>query len=326
MKDYSLTQVECEWTQQLNRWVETFRPYSTEGKCATYIPALAEANPEHLGICVASEGGQALKAGEWNVPFTMQSISKAISFMAACSIHGIEQVMERVDVEPTGDAFNSIVRLEAHKPGKPFNPMINAGAITVTSLLPGKNAIEKLEPVIDLLEDILDYRPPLNESVFKSEWETAYLNRSLAYYLKQNGVLASPVEEALEAYSRQCSIQITAEDLAKIGLVLANDGLHPYKGTQVVPRKITKITKALMLTCGTYNASGRLAAFVGVPTKSGVAGGILSAIPPRGRNNGPFSHGCGIGIYGPAIDEVGNSVSGILLLKEMVEQWDLNIF
>ncbi|MFC4076402.1 glutaminase [Salinithrix halophila] len=322
----TLGEIECSFTQQLHQWTEQFRPYSAQGKCAAYIPALAEANPEHLGVCIAHPNGQVMKAGEWDIPFTMQSISKVIGFMAACSVCGMEEVLNRVDVEPTGDAFNSIIRLEAHKPGKPFNPMINAGAITVSSLLPGKEPADKLEPILSLLEKILGKRPLVNENVFKSEWETAYLNRSLAYYLKQNGFLAAGVEEALEVYSRQCSIQVTAEDLAKISLVIADDGFDPFQGKQMIPRRITKVTKALMLTCGMYNASGKLAAFVGVPAKSGVSGGIMAAIPPRGRRGAPFQEGGGIGIYGPAIDQVGNSVSGLMVLKDMAEHWDLNIF
>lgn len=311
----------------VDTWVHEAKEYARTGKCATYIPALAEANPFHLGVCIVGEHGEKQLAGEWNVPFTMQSISKTISFVAACMSRGIDDVMQRVDLEPTGDAFNSIMRLESHKPGKPFNPMINAGAITTTSLLPGSGADEKLAGILDVLEEILDKRLVVNEDVFLSEWRTASLNRALAYYLEEKGFLSSSVEETLEAYCRQCSIEVTSEDLAIIGLVLANDGFHPFKNRQVFPRDICKITKALMLTCGMYNTSGKFAAFIGVPAKSGVSGGIMACVPSRGKQT-PFlgSGSYGIGIYGPSIDEYGNSVAGVHLLKRLASEYDFTVF
>jgi glutaminase len=319
--------LENTFSELLQQWVDDFRIYSKQGNCAAYIPALANADPDRLGICIMGEDGKRLMAGEWNMSFTMQSISKVVSFVAACLACGIEEVLGKVDVEPTGDAFNSIVRLESHKPGKPFNPMINAGAITVASLLPGSSAGERLESILLLLEKLLDKRPEINEDVFKSECETASLNRAIAYYLKENRFIASPVEEILEVYFKQCSLEVTTEDLAMISLVIANDGFHPLKQEQIIPEDICKITKALMLTCGMYNASGNFAAFVGVPAKSGVSGGIMAAVPSRDRRKSPFfQESCGIGIYSPAIDKSGNSVAGVMLLKQLTSEWGLNIF
>ena len=187
-------------------------------------------------------------------------------------------LLERVDVEPTGDAFNSIIRLEIHKPGKPFNPMINAGAITIASLLPGTSVQEKLESIYVLLKNDRE-ASAINEIVFQSEWETAHRNRALAYYLKENGFLESDVEETLEVYLKQCSIEINTEDIALIGLILAHDGYHPIRKEQVLPKEVARLTKALMLTCGMYNASGKFAAFIGLPAKSGVSGGIMTLVP-----------------------------------------------
>ncbi|MEK4534677.1 glutaminase [Peribacillus sp. FSL K6-1552] len=310
----------------LDEWVAHYRSYATKGQTANYIPALRKTHLSQLGICILEPGGTMITSGDWEVPFTLQSISKVLSFIAACLGRGISYVLDRVDVEPTGDAFNSIIRLEMHKPGKPFNPMINAGAITIASLLPGESSQKKLEFLYELIESLLGKRPTINEEVFQSEWLTSHRNRALAHYLKETNYLESDVEEALEVYLKQCSIVVTTEDIALIGLILAQDGYHPIRQEQVLPKEVAKLAKALMLTCGMYNASGKFAAFVGVPAKSGVSGGIMALVPPSARREMPFQDGCGIGIYGPAIDEYGNSVTGGMLLKQMAQEWDLSIF
>ncbi|MCZ0070009.1 glutaminase [Bacillus sonorensis] len=314
------------WQARLNDLVEHYRPYSANGRNADYIPALGEVDSKQLGICVAGPDRTVIKSGDWDIPFTLQSISKVISFVAACVTKGIPYVLDRVDVEPTGDAFNSIIRLEMHKPGKPFNPMINAGALTVASILPGESAQQKIETIYAIIEKMIGKRPVINEDVFRSEWQTAHRNRALAHYLKETGFLEAEVEETLGVYLKQCSIEGNTEDIALIGLILANDGYHPFRGEQVIPKDVAKLTKALMLTCGMYNASGKFAAFVGIPAKSGVSGGIMCAVPASLKRNEPFQHGCGIGIYGPAIDEYGNSLTGGMLLKQLAQEWDLSIF
>jgi len=315
-----------DWAQELQVWTEEYKSHTSKGKCADYIPVLAEANPAHLGICVLGKEGK-LSAGDWQVPFTLQSISKIISFMVACLECGIDCVLKRVDVEPTGDAFDSIIRLEVSHQGKPFNPMINAGAITIASIIPGASPDEKLELIHKWIEKLIGKRAPVNDSVFESEWKTANRNRALAYYLKETGFLECEVEEALEVYLKHCSIEVQLEDLARMGWILALDGYDPIQESQVIPKDLARLTKAIMVTCGMYNASGKFAAFVGLPAKSGVSGGILSLMPPRLRSKGmPFREGCGIGIYGPAIDEYGNSVAGVELLKKLSDEWDFNIF
>lgn len=325
IKEYSVP-VESQKKACLDQWIAHYRTYAVKGQNVSYIPALGKINLSQLGICIVEPDGTMIKSGDWDVPFTLQSISKVIGFIAACLSRGITYVLERVDVEPTGDAFNSIIRLEMHKPGKPFNPMINAGAISVASLLPGTSAQEKLETLYALIEKMIGKRPVINEKVFQSEWQTAHRNRALAHYLKENGFLESDVEEALEVYLKQCSIEINTEDIALIGLILAHDGYHPIRKEQVLPKEVARLTKALMLTCGMYNASGKFAAFIGLPAKSGVSGGIMTLVPSRLKSELPFSDGCGIGIYGPAIDEYGNSLPGVMLLKRIAKEWDLSIF
>lgn len=309
------------------QWVEQYRPYASQGRCANYIPALAKQDPSQLGIFIIGSDGTTLAAGDWHTSFTLQSVSKVISFLAACLYNGVAKVLEKVDVEPTGDAFDSMIRLEMHKPGRPFNPMINAGAITVASLLPGNSPEEKFGSLSMLMEKMTGKPVVINEEVFQSEWQTANRNRALAYYLKATGYLDCAVEDALAVYIKQCAIEVSTEQVAMIGLILANDGYHPIRKEQLFSKEVARLTKALMVTCGMYNASGKFAAFVGVPAKSGVSGGILAAIPPRAKHQGtPFPDGCGIGIFGPSIDEYGNSVAGVLLLQHIAREWDLAIF
>ncbi|MPQ26436.1 glutaminase [Bacillus paralicheniformis] len=314
------------WQSRLEDLVEHYRPFSASGRNAEYIPALGKIDSNQLGICVIGSDQTMIKAGNWDVSFTLQSISKVISFIAACLTKGISYVLDRVDVEPTGDAFNSIIRLEMHKPGKPFNPMINAGALTVASILPGESALEKMESLHEVIEKMIGKRLEINEEVFRSEWQTAHRNRALAHYLKETGFLEADVEETLEVYLKQCSMEGSTEDIALIGMILANDGYHPLRQEQVIPKDVARLTKALMLTCGMYNASGKFAAFVGIPAKSGVSGGIMCAVPASMKREQPFRHGCGIGIYGPAIDDYGNSMTGGMLLKHIAREWDLSIF
>ena len=312
--------------QFLEAALEVFRPYTKEGNCADYIPALAQHDPNQLAISIIGADGTEMKAGDTTNKFTLQSVSKILSFISACMDKGMPYVLDRVDVEPTGDTYNSIVRLESHEPGKPFNPMINAGAITVSSMISGESSQEKLNTIIHLLEKMLGKKLRVNEEVFQSEWETANRNRAIAYFLMDSGYLDCEVEIALEVYLKQCAIEVDVSDLAMIGLVIGNDGYHPILEKQVFPKEVAKLTKALMITCGMYNFSGKFAAFIGLPAKSGVSGAILAAVPSHASLHSPFPFGCGIGIYGPAIDEIGNSVAGVHLLKHIATEWNMNIF
>ncbi|KAB2334493.1 glutaminase A [Cytobacillus depressus] len=317
--------------QELNTFFEKKIPYykqrySGVGAPAAYIPELKNTNPDYLACALMFPDGQVILKGDYAVPFTLQSIAKVFIFMTACMHLGTSRVLEWVDVEPTGDPFNSILRFELNENKKPFNPMINAGAITVASLLPGTDSTEKIEKVKLLLSAILDKDVSINEKIFISEWETAYRNRALANFLMENHLLAADVEETLLTYTKLCSIEITAEDLAKIGLVLSIDGFDPIRRIEVIPSSIARFTKILMFTCGMYNYSGKFAAYVGIPGKSGVSGGILGTVPPSFRNHPILSDGCGIGIFSPAIDPCGNSVKGIKLLEDFLHSYSVQIF
>lgn len=326
MQNSNEKNIEHQNDQLIETWIEQFRPFAKEGNCASYIPALAQKNPDQLAISMIGSDGMEIKGGDTTDTFTLQSVSKIISFISACMDKGLSYVLERVDVEPTGDTFNSIVRLESHQPGKPFNPMINAGAITVSSMLSGNSSQEKIDNLLQFLEKIVGKKLSINEEVFQSEWKTANRNRALAYYLMDSGYLDCEVEEALEVYLKQCAIEVDVSDLAMIGLVIGNDGYHPILKKQLFSKEVAKMTKALMVTCGMYNASGNFAAFIGLPAKSGVSGAILAAVPSHASLESPFPSGCGIGIYGPAIDAIGNSVAGVQLLKHIATEWNMSIF
>ena len=212
----------------LDTLVEKNRKYGREGKLASYIPALLEANPNDLGIYVIDSRGKEYYSGEYDKKFTIQSISKIITLILAIKDNGRENVFKKVDVEPTGMGFNSIVNLENSDSGRPYNPMINAGAIVTTSLIDGKDVDERLEKILDFMKLVMNNESiTLNESVYLSEKQTGNKNRALAYFMKSTGALNGDVEEILDLYFKQCSIEVTARDLARFGAVLANDGVLP---------------------------------------------------------------------------------------------------
>ncbi len=308
----------------LEEIVNEAKRFTSIGKPASYIPALSLQSVNQFATCLIDEHGNYFETGDTDTIFTLQSISKVINFMVACEYHGLQFVLDKVDLEPTGDPFNSIVRLESSKPGKPFNPMINAGAITVASMLPGETAEDRVTYVVDFLNRITGSRHQVNKAVYHSEMETSYRNRAIAYYLKENNYLLCDVEQSLETYICLCALEVSTKDLAKIGLMLAGNGVYSLTNEKFITRRTAKVTKALMTTCGLYNASGKYAASIGIPMKSGVSGGILCTVP-----YGKVEHlegKLGIGVFSPAIDEIGNSVAGMKFIESLSKKYDLSIF
>ncbi|MGD9567613.1 MAG: glutaminase A [Sedimentibacter sp.] len=291
--------------------------YTKQGKVATYIPELAKANPNDLGVYLITLDGQEYYAGDYSKKFTMQSISKVLTLILALMDNGENKVFEKVGMEPTGDSFNSIVDLELKNIHKPFNPMINAGAIATTSLLKGSSHDEKIERILNLARKLSDNpNIKINNDVYMSEKITGDRNRSIAYFMKSFNIIEGNVEKILDVYFKQCSMEVTCRDIANIGCVLANDGVSTKTGESIVPKHICRITKTLMSTCGLYDASGEFAVHIGIPAKSGVGGGIMASVPKK----------MGIGVYGPALDEKGNSIAGIQILRELSEKLDLDIY
>lgn len=297
--------------EKLSRALEHARPHIGEGRVASYIPELSKADANDLGICVHTIDGQRCRFGDWERRFTIQSISKVINLAVALEHSGADAVFKRIRMEPSGSAFNSMQRISDNE-DVPFNPMVNAGAITVCDLLLPLG----IEKMIEISQKLcMDEGITLNEEVFESEWANSARNHSLAYLLQSKGVVRGNVEEVLRLYTQMCSLNVTAESLASLALLLANGGVHPETGRRILEEDVVKTVVTVMLTCGMYDGSGEFAVRVGLPSKSGVGGGILSVVPGE----------MGIGVYGPSLDEKGNSIAGQKALEFLSHHERLHI-
>jgi glutaminase len=280
------------------------------GTKAAYIPALKNV-PDKLGIAVTTEEG-IFYSGDANHKFTFQSMSKIISLIIALEDNGFENVFNIVGMEPSGDSFNSFSKLEFNYVIKPSNPFINVGAILVVSMIKGASYSEKIKKLIFYCKNIFQREDiTFNEEVYYSERENANRNRALAYLLKEKGLLNGNVEEILDYYFRLCSMEVSCIDLANLGHFLSFNNKDCS-----VKEKNLQVVKTLMLTCGMYDYSGEFAVRIGMPSKSGVSGGIVSCAP---RN-------MGIGVFCPNLDQKGNSILGIKMLEELNKELNLNIF
>lgn len=291
-------------------------PAASLGTVASYIPALAKADPALLGIAVVTAEGESFFAGSATTRFTMQSISKVLALAYVMTECGEDAVFSRVGQEPTGDPFNSIIRLETSAARKPFNPFINAGAIVVSGLMPGTSPEDKgarFRAYVGRLVGRDDVAR--DEEVYLSEKTTAARNRSIAWFLKELDILPGDVEETLDVYFRQCAVSVDARDLARIGAILCTDGMDPMNGERLLSTRTTRVIKSLMVTCGLYDGSGEFAVEVGIPAKSGVGGGIMASVRDR----------MGIGVYGPALDQRGNSSAGLEALRRLSNELDLRV-
>ncbi|WP_350342772.1 glutaminase A [Proteinivorax tanatarense] len=301
----------------LKEILENNKKYCDNGEVAHYIPALASQDKRSLGISLVDlKSNKIFNQGDTDKFFTLQSISKIFTLILALQDKGAEYVFSKVGMEPTGDPFNSIIKLETINPSKPLNPMINAGAIAISSMIKGESNQHKIERVIDFFEPILGRRLSVNQKVFESERNTGHRNRATAYFLKDVGILSGEVEEILDFYFMHCSLDVTCKDIAYLGGFLANQGKTINTEEQLVSQSITQIAKSFMVTCGMYNSSGEFAIKVGIPAKSGVGGGVMAVSPNH----------YGIGIWGPALDEKGNSIAGVKMLEDLSTKLDLSIF
>jgi glutaminase len=303
--------------EMLSNMVNEARPVSSEGKLIDYIPALKKENKDNLSVSVCFLNGEFFYAGDYLEKFTLQSISKVITLALVLMDNGEEEVFSKVGMEPTGDPFNSIVKLETSRVSKPLNPMINAGALAVTNMIKGSTNEEKWERLLAFVNRLTgEEQVTYNSEVAESEFKTAFLNRSLGYFMKQHGIITGDIENLIYLYTKQCAIEMNCQDLAKIGAVFANDGVDPVTGKQLITRDVARICKTFMVTCGMYNSSGEFAIKVGIPAKSGVSGGIMGSVPRK----------CGIGIFGPSLDDTGNSIAGLRLLELMGTEYKWSIF
>lgn len=303
-------------TRALTRAYEASLPAAAGGRVATYIPALATADPTALGLAITTYEGQTVQVGKAERRFSMQSISKVYALAYVMAELGEEAVFSRVGKEPTGDPFNSIIRLETSARRKPFNPFINAGAIVISDLMPGTTPADKAAGFRSFVGSLIG-RPDVgqDEGVYTSEKASAARNRAIAWFLKELGLISGEVEDTLDTYFRQCATLVDALDLSRAGACLALDGTHPLSGARVLPENCAHTVKSLMATCGLYDGSGEFAVAVGIPAKSGVGGGIMASVRDR----------MGIGVYGPALDEHGNSAAGLAALGILSRELDLRV-
>ncbi|MEG0855396.1 MAG: glutaminase A [Terrisporobacter sp.] len=301
----------------LQQIINSNKKYTLDGQVASYIPELRNANSEDLGICVIDMNNSMYSAGDCDKKFTIQSISKTIVLAMALMDNEWDYVFSKVGMEPSGDPFNSIMKLETNDTKKPCNPMINAGAIVTTSLIKGNTLQEKEDRMLAFFRKLAKNDTlQINESVYKSEKLTGDRNRAMGYLLKNDGYIEANVEETLDLYFKQCSIEVTVKDLARIGLLFSNYGIDIETGKRIISEEICRMVKTFMITCGMYDASGEFALKVGIPAKSGVGGGIMASVPRK----------IGIGVYGPALDKKGNSIGGLRVLKTLSKKLNLNIF
>ncbi len=284
------------------------------GVIADYIPELGKADPDDFGLAIATVKGQIFEAGDSDVPFTIQSVSKAFAFCLALEIAGPDVVTSRVGVEPSGDPFNAIVF--DPQTNRPFNPMVNAGAIAVAGLLYEKLGSSAFEFMMERFSAAAGRPLSLNESVYRSEDETGHRNRAIAHLLLANQAIDVAPEDALDLYFRQCSINVTAADLARMGATFANMGNNPVTQAHAFDLLAVRSTLSVMFTCGMYDYAGHWAFDVGMPAKSGVGGGIVGVVNRQ----------LGVASYSPRLDAKGNSVRGVASFSMLADDFGLHAF
>jgi glutaminase len=286
----------------------------TEGKVATYIPELAKADPNWFGICLVTASGAVYEVGDCRQPFTIQSISKPFVYGLALEDQGRAHVLTRVGMEPTGDAFNSI-SLDPGT-GRPRNPMINAGAIATAGLVSGKAPQARLNRVLEMLSTCAGRKLEIDEAVYRSESQTGHRNRAIGHMLRNFEMLEHDPTPVVELYFQQCSVAVTCRDLGIMAATLANRGINPLTGKQAIRSEYVESVLSVMGSCGMYDYAGEWLYKIGMPAKSGVAGGVIAVLPGQ----------LGIGVFSPLLDSHGNSVRGIRVCDELSRTLNLHLF
>jgi len=283
------------------------------GETAQYIPELAAANPNHQGIALSTIDGDVYTAGDVDIEFAIESISKAFTYALALEDQGFAYVDKKVSVEPSGDPFNQL-SLDP-KTGRPDNPLINAGAITTHTLVKGKTPRERYDRIADAMSRCAGRKLRVMEDVYSSEMKTADRNRALAYMLHSTGIIEGDPMTAVEYYTRQCSLAVTARDLAVMVATLANRGVQPVTGEQIFSHDVVVRVLSVVLSCGMYDYAGDWITAVGMPAKSGVGGGIIAALPGQ----------LGIATFSPRLESHGNSYRGIKMFELMSQEMGLHL-
>lgn len=304
----------CIDQETLNRILAKNSALFKEGKVADYIPELGKANPKAIAFAVVNRNGTVISTGDIKQKFTIQSISKIIALMIAVRENGEKKIFENMGYFGTDKPFNHFGNLETT--GKPLNPMMNAGAILTTSMIQG-NGQEPFTKILDMIRFITNNdHIKYSLSVYNSEKETGHRNRGMFYIMRNSGLIDGDGEEKLNNYFKQCSIEITVEDLAKIGFFFAHDCIRYDGNKQYYDPNLSALIQSQMLIAGMYEFSGEYARTVGLPSKSGVGGGITVSVPGK----------LGIGAYSPALDQHGNSLAGYHMILDLARSKHLSIF
>jgi glutaminase len=296
---------------------DAFERYRTnaEGEASQVYPALAQVPGDLFGVCVAGTSGSLYAAGDAATEFTIMSVAKPFLYALVCERLGREELRRLVGVNATGRPFNSAAAVE-HSPDGRTNPMVNAGAIATTSLVPGVDAREKWQFIRDGLSRFAGRPLVLDEETYRSASHTNHRNQSLARLLQSRDRLYSDPAEAVDLYTRQSCLGVTSRDLAVMGATLANGGVNPVTNERVVDAESCHCTLAVMTTAGLYETSGDWLYDIGLPGKSGIGGGIVTVAPGKG----------GLGTFAPPLDEAGNSVKGQLAAAFLSRRLGLDLF
>jgi glutaminase len=293
---------------------ESFRHLS-DGRVSGYIPALASAPADAFGVCVAGVHGRLFAVGDADVRFTIQSISKIFVFAVVCDALGPDEARRKLGVNSTGLPFDSVMGIELN-PNRTMNPMVNAGALATSSLVPGDTCEEKFACIVAKLSRFAGRPLDMDEDVYESEAATNFRNRGIAHLLNGYGRMYSDPELATDVYTRQCALRVSARDLAVMGATLADGGVNPLTGERAVAADCCRRVLAVLATSGLYERSGDWLYDVGLPGKSGVSGGLVTISPGKG----------GVGTFSPPLDDAGNSVRGQRMTAYLSEALGLNLF
>ncbi|HAC62293.1 MAG TPA: glutaminase A [Cyanothece sp. UBA12306] len=298
----------------LNNLYQKYLPLN-EGRIYVSEPDLLEINPNWFAICLVTVDGQVYSAGDLEQSFLIQSISKVFTYGMALEDHGREHILTKVDVEPTGDAYNSIIKVEENSK-RPYNAMVNTGAIAITNLIKGKSPAHKLNRVLKMYQRYVGHKVYIDTSTVVSEQTKGDHNWAISYLLRNFKMISGDIKQTLDLYLQQCSAIINCRDLAIMGATLANNGVNPMTHQKAINPDYIKDLMTVMFTCGMYDFAGEWSYKVGFPAKSGVGGGILAVVPGV----------MGIGVFSPPLDKRGNSIRGIKVCEELSHHFKLHIF
>lgn len=287
----------------------------TSGQNSQVYPALARVPSDLFGICVVGTGGGVYAVGAAEHEFSIMSVSKPFLFALVCELVGPESAREKLGANSTGLPFNSVAGIEFSSDGR-TNPMVNAGAIATTSLVPGRTKDDKWKFIHDGLSRFAGRQLPLNEEVYASASDTNFRNRSIARFLQSIDRIYSDPAEATDLYTRQCSLNVSAKDLAVMGATLADGGVNPLTRERVVSPSVCHYALAVMATAGLYETSGDWLYDIGLPGKSGIGGGIVTVSPGKG----------GLGTFAPPLDSAGNSVKGQSVARFLSQRLGMDLF